>query len=124
MFLGASGTDFGGPGAPIWEDLASILSKRFHVILFHTHDSIPFHAIPLHSIPFHSIACGSITFDSIPFHCHFTSRRSGVPGFRNSRVGCYRDTDLLVSRPRDSNRPRRDSRSVNNTRGSSPSVVG
>ena len=30
--FGASGTNFEGPGAPILEDLASILSKRFHSI--------------------------------------------------------------------------------------------
>ena len=34
--------------APIWEDLASILSKRFH--------SFPFHAHHVRSIPFHLIA--------------------------------------------------------------------
>ena len=59
-------------------------------------------------------ACGCIPFHLIPFHCHFTSRLSEVPGFQNSGVGCFRDTDLPVSQPRASNRPRRDARSVNN----------
>ena len=124
MPLGASGTDFGSPEIPIWEDLASIWSKRFHFIQFHAHHSTlllfhssPFHSLPLHSIAFHSTARRSIPFHSNPFHCYFTPCRSGVPGFWNSGVGCFRDTDVPVSRPRASNRPRRDARSVNNAPG-------
>ena len=43
--LGASRIDFGGPGAPIWKDLASILSKRFHSST--SVQSISFYSIPL-----------------------------------------------------------------------------
>ena len=76
--LGVSGTDLGGPRTPIWEDLASILSKLFHFIRFHAHHSISFqpHSIPFYSIPFypfHSIpfpfqSTHSVPFISIPFH--------------------------------------------------------
>ena len=77
MPLGASGTDFGGPGAPIWEDLASILSKRFHSIPFHAHHatafhSMSFHSIPSHPIPFHYIPCPfhsiSVPLRAVPFY--------------------------------------------------------
>ena len=106
--------------------LANNLSFLLSFIPFH---SIPFHSIPFHSIPFHTISLHSngfpfhclrfhsIPFDLVPFHCHFTPRCSGVLGSRNSGVGCFQDTDVPVSRPRASNRPRRDARSVNNPRG-------
>ena len=98
---GASGPDFGCPRTPIWEDLASILGKRFNSILFHFDStlflSIPFHSAPFHSSPFHSIACSSFPLHPIPFHCHFAPRRSGVPVFRNSGIGCFRDTALPLS---------------------------
>ena len=99
--MGASGTDFGGLRAPILEDLASILSKRFYpfnCISCTPFQSIPFHFIPFpfHTIPFHSVACRSIPIHSIPFHCNFTPRRSNVPGFRNSRVGYFWDIDVPV----------------------------
>ena len=106
--------------------LANNLSFLLSFIPFH---SISFHSIPFNSIPYHFIAFQwlsipllaipfhYIPFDLVPFHCHFTPRCSGVLGSRNSGVGCFRDTDLLASRPRASNWPRRDARSVNNTRG-------
>ena len=62
---------FWSPGAPIWEDLASMLSKQFHSIPFHSMHTIPFHSIPFHSIPIYSIPFHSIPFHSIhsvPFH--------------------------------------------------------
>ena len=71
---------------------------------FHAHDSIPFHSIPFHSAPFHPIPLRAVPFHSIRSH--------------SIRIGCFPDTDLTVSRPRASNRPRRDARSVNNARGS------
>ena len=93
MSPGASGLDFGCPRTPIWEDLASILSKRFNSILFHFDStlflSIPFHSTPFHSIPFHSIACSSIPPHPIPFHCHFAPPCSGVPASWNSGTGSF-----------------------------------
>ena len=45
--LGASGTNFEGPKAPILEDLASILSKRFHSIPFPAYHCVPCYSMPL-----------------------------------------------------------------------------
>ena len=68
--LGASGTNFEGPKAPILEDLASILSKRFHSIPFPAYRSISCHSTPFHSIPLRSIPFHSIPIHSIPLSFH------------------------------------------------------
>ena len=94
--LGVSGTDLGGPRTPIWEDLASILSKLFHFIRFHAHHSISFQP---HSIPFYP-------FHSIPFKKHKALK---LQVGRASEPSRFRASWLP-----DASRPRRDSRSVNN----------
>ena len=81
MSLGTSGTDLGGPGTPIWDDLASILSKRFRSNPFHAHDSIPFRSIPFHSIQL----LRAVPSHSMPFHCIAISLHA-VPGFRASGI--------------------------------------
>ena len=87
MSPGASGPDFGCPRTPIWEDLASILSKRFNSILFHFDStlflSIPFHSIQLPSIPFHFIPLRAVPFRPIRFHSIAISLQA-VPGFWSS----------------------------------------
>ena len=84
-FWRPQGSDFGGSSINFEQTIS------FHSIPCTPFQSIPFHFIsfPFHTIPFHSIACRSIPIHSIPFHCNFTPRRSNVPGFRNSRVGCF-----------------------------------
>ena len=86
----------GGPRTPIWEDLASILSKLFHFIRFHAHHSISFQP---HSIPFYP-------FHSIPFKKHKALK---LQVGRASEPSRFRASWLP-----DASRPRRDSRSVNN----------
>ena len=99
MLLGASGTDFGNPGAPLKEDLTSILNKQFHPIPFHSMHTVPlhaasFHSIPLHSVPFHSVPFHSIPFDSmhtIPTHSisnPFYSRPLHSIAFRSIACRC------------------------------------
>ena len=87
MSPGASGPDFGCPRTPIWEDLASILSKRFNSILFHFDStlflSVPLHSTQLPSIPFHFIPLRAVPFHSIRFHSIAISLHA-VPGFRSS----------------------------------------
>ena len=107
MSPGASGLDFGCPRTPIWEDLASILSKRFNSILFHF-DSTLFHSIPFHSIPFNSLPFHSISFHCVQFHSApsnsiplpFRStpfRGSGLPELRNRMLPRYRFAGFLTS---------------------------
>ena len=109
--------EFGTPSGQVWARLLRTVAGSTSCALFHSDHSIQFRSVPIpsilfRSIPFHCLPYHSIPFDSISLP--FTPHRSGVPGFQNSGVGCFRYTDLPVSRPRASNRPRRDSRSVNN----------
>ena len=110
MSPGASGPDFGCPRTPIWEDLASILSKRFNSILFHFDStlfrSVPLHStqlpsIPFHSIPFHFIPLRAVPFRPIRFHSIAISlhavlgfQSSGTPESDASKIPICRFPDL------------------------------
>ena len=97
---GAAGPDFGCPRTPIWEDLASILSKRFNSILFHFDStlflSVPLHSTQLPSIPFHSIQFHSIRFHSIAISLHAVLgfQSSGTPESDASKIPICRFPDL------------------------------
>ena len=107
MSPGASGPDFGCPRTPIWEDLASILSKRFNSILFHFDStlflSVPLHSTQLPSIPFRSISFHCVQFhstppDSIPLPFRSTPfQGSGLPELRNRLLPRYRFAGFLTS---------------------------